>query len=35
MEKVEGNIMREMNFDAVIIGGGVVGCAIARELVPL
>ena len=24
--------MREMNFDAVIIGGGVVGCAIAREL---
>ena len=32
METVAGNIMREMNFDAVIIGGGVVGCAIAREL---
>ena len=24
--------MKEMNFDAVIIGGGVTGCAIAREL---
>ena len=24
--------MKEWNFDAVIIGGGVTGCAIAREL---
>lgn len=24
--------MKEMNYDAVIIGGGVIGCAIAREL---
>ena len=24
--------MKELNFDAVIIGGGVTGCAIAREL---
>ncbi len=24
--------MREMNYDAVIIGGGVTGCSIAREL---
>lgn len=24
--------MKEMNYDAVIIGGGVTGCAIAREL---
>lgn len=24
--------MREMNYDAVVIGGGVTGCAIAREL---
>lgn len=24
--------MREMNYDAAIIGGGVIGCAIAREL---
>ncbi len=24
--------MKEMNYDAAIIGGGVIGCAIAREL---
>ncbi|MEY8354348.1 NAD(P)/FAD-dependent oxidoreductase [Lachnospiraceae bacterium 54-53] len=24
--------MREMNYDAAVIGGGVIGCAIAREL---
>ncbi len=24
--------MKELNYDAAIIGGGVIGCAIAREL---
>ena len=24
--------MKEWNFDAVVIGGGVTGCAVAREL---
>ncbi len=29
---MEEKNMMEMNYDAAIIGGGVVGCAIAREL---
>lgn len=31
MDMEEKN-MKEMNYDAAIIGGGVIGCAIAREL---
>jgi glycerol-3-phosphate dehydrogenase len=29
---MEEKNMKEMNYDAAIIGGGVIGCAIAREL---
>ncbi len=29
---LEENNMKEMNYDTAIIGGGVIGCAIAREL---
>ena len=32
LPKIKDCLLEDRNFDAVIIGGGVIGCSIAREL---